>query len=128
MLNKYFWQFLFKYCCLTDLLYVAKNEKKSLAIIEFFSQNLNVSLRKVVLDQDFSLRLASKVMRLKKWHPYKIAWHQELLEDDFESSVEFSDVMMNKINDEPHILNNLAFSDDATFQLTVSVNRHNFIY
>lgn len=39
--------------------------------------------------------------------------------------VEFLDIMMNKIDDDPLLLRNTVFSDEATFELTGNVKRHN---
>lgn len=53
---------------------------------------------------------------------------QELSEDDFDRRVEFCEIMMQMINDDPLLLNNIIFSDEATFQLNGQVNRQNSRY
>jgi len=39
--------------------------------------------------------------------------------------VQFYDLIMEMINDDPLFLDNIIFSDEATFELTENVNRHN---
>ncbi|EFN86942.1 hypothetical protein EAI_01624, partial [Harpegnathos saltator] len=50
---------------------------------------------------------------------------QELSEDDFDRRIEFCDLMMEIIVDDPLLHNNIVFCDEATFELTGNVNRHN---
>ncbi|EFN80152.1 hypothetical protein EAI_03168, partial [Harpegnathos saltator] len=66
--------------------------------------------------------------KLNKLHPYKIRLVQELSEDDFDRRVEFCEVMMQMIIDDPLFLNNFSFSDEAIFELNGQVNRHNSKY
>lgn len=106
----------------------ATNDEKSLSILQSFVEDPNVSLRRVALAQDVSLGSASKIMKMNKWHPYKIHLYQELFEDDFDRRVEFYEIMINMIDDDPLLLNNIVFSDEATFELTGNVNRHNCRY
>ncbi|EFN89567.1 hypothetical protein EAI_05934, partial [Harpegnathos saltator] len=53
---------------------------------------------------------------------------QELSEDDFDRRIEFCDLMMEMIVDDPLLLNNIVFSDEATFELTGNGNRYNCRY
>jgi len=67
-------------------------------------------------------------LKLNKWHPYKFHLCQELSEDDFDRRIEFFDLMIEMIVDDALLLNNIVFSDEATFELTRNVNRHNCRY
>jgi len=53
---------------------------------------------------------------------------QELSEDDFDRRVQFCDLIMEMINNDPLFLDNIVFSDEVTFELTGNVNRHNYRY
>ncbi|EFN85686.1 hypothetical protein EAI_09677, partial [Harpegnathos saltator] len=66
-----------------------------------------------------------KILKMNKFHPYKIHLVQELNEDDFDRRIEFCDLMMEKIAEDPNYLSNVLFSNEATFQLNGHVNRHN---
>jgi len=50
------------------------------------------------------------------------------LSENFDRRVQFCDYIMEIINDEPLFLDNIVFSDEATFELTENVNRHNCRY
>jgi len=43
---------------------------------------------------------------------------QELSEDDFDRCVQFCDLIMEMINNDPLFLDNIIFSDETTFELT----------
>ncbi|EFN89279.1 hypothetical protein EAI_01709, partial [Harpegnathos saltator] len=70
----------------------------------------------------------SKILKLNKWHPYKLHLVQKLFEDDFDRRIEFCDLMMEMIVDDPLLLNNIVFSDETTLELTENINRHNCSY
>ena len=49
-------------------------------------------------------------------------------EDDPDRRVEFCEQMMNLLITDPVLLDNIVFSDEATFQLNGNVNRQNCRY
>lgn len=106
----------------------ATNEEQSLATLQSFVEDPSISLRRVSEEQGISRGSVAKIMKLNKWHPYKIHLHQELSEDDFDRRVEFCEIMMQMIDDDPLLLNNIVFSDEATFELHGNVNRQNCRY
>jgi len=63
-----------------------------------------------------------------KWHSYKLHLFQELSEDDFDRFVQFCDLIMEMLNNDPLFLDDIVFSDEATFELTGNINRHNCRY
>lgn len=69
-----------------------------------------------------------RVLKNAKFHPFKINLVQELVVDDFDRRVEFCDIMMQKIDENPEFINRIVFSDEATFVLDGTVNRHNSQY
>jgi len=52
----------------------------------------------------------------------------ELNEDDFDRRVEFCENMMARIDNNPNFHFNIVFSDESTFQLDGTLNRHNCRY
>lgn len=50
---------------------------------------------------------------------------QELFEDDFDKRLEFCDTIMTRFDGNNQFFNWICFSDEATFELNGSVNRHN---
>ncbi|KAJ4434512.1 hypothetical protein ANN_23074 [Periplaneta americana] len=53
---------------------------------------------------------------------------QQLSEDDPDRRMQFCELMMERINNNPTFLRQIIFSDEATFCLTGFVNRHNCRY
>ena len=53
---------------------------------------------------------------------------QELSDDDFDRRAEFCEHMMEQINGYTDFVNNIIFTDEATFCLNGRVNRHNCRY
>ncbi|EZA55215.1 hypothetical protein X777_05219 [Ooceraea biroi] len=64
-------------------------------------------------------------LKFINFHPYKIHLVQKLNEDDFDRRNEFCDIMMTRIDQLPNFLFNIAFSDEASFEINGNVNRHN---
>jgi len=62
-----------------------------------------------------------------KWHSYKLYLVQELSKNDFDRRMQFYNLIMKMIND-PLLFDNIVFSDEATFELTGNVNKHNCRY
>lgn len=104
------------------------NEEKSLEIMQHFVEEPNQSLRKVSSQSDVGFVSVRNVLISNKFHPYKITLVQELFEDDFDRRIEFCEVMMEKWERNQNFFNNIIFSDESTFMLNGTVNRHNCRY
>ena len=52
----------------------------------------------------------------------------ELKEDDYDRRVEFCEIFLSLLNEEPGLINLIIWSDAATFKLNGHVNRHNSVY
>lgn len=59
---------------------------------------------------------------------FKVQIPQELSEDDFDRRVEFCNIRMQHSDDDANFIYNIVFSDELTFMLNGSVNRHNCSY
>lgn len=106
----------------------ATNNDKALDVLQSFVESPHISINRVAQEHEIGHASVSKILKLNKWHPYKLHLVQELSEDDFDRRIEFCDLMMEMIVDDPLLLNNIVFSDEATFELTGNVNRHNCRY
>ncbi|EFN73065.1 hypothetical protein EAG_00196, partial [Camponotus floridanus] len=69
-----------------------------------------------------------RILKHHKFHPYKIKLLQELNEDDFDRRLQFCEVMSERITNNPNFLFNICFSDECSFFLNGTVNRHNCRY
>ena len=60
--------------------------------------------------------------------PYRPRLIHGLLEDDPDRRLQFSKIMLYKIEENPRILDNIVWSDKASFKLFGHINRHNCVY
>lgn len=104
------------------------NEAAQIEVLGHFAMNPTNSLRQVSALTRISYGAVQKVMKLNKFHPYKIQIHHELTEDDFDRRIEFCEIMTAMINMNPNALKNICFSDECTFYLSGFVNKHNCRY
>ena len=100
-------------------------EQKKMEVAQALVQNSHLSLRRVALNQEISKNSVHRILKSIKFHPYKMHLVQELNEDDPDRRNEFCDLMIDRIDRDPTLLFNIAFSDESTFTLNGEVNRHN---
>jgi len=67
-------------------------------------------------------------LRTFKFHPYHINLTQQLGEEDFQRRVRFCNWARGQIQRNPAFVENLLFSNKATFNNRGQVNRHNCHY
>lgn len=101
---------------------------KALDILLSIEENPHLATRTVALDHGTSHMSVQRILNRKKFHPFKVTLVQEFLEDDFDRRLEFCDRMMEFCNNFPNIINTIVFSDEATFSLNGTINRHNCRY
>jgi len=106
----------------------ATTEEKSLDVLQSFVENPHETLRSVALQHEIDPKSVHKILKVNKFHPYKIKLVQELNDDDPDRRVEFCETMMEMISQNPRFLENTVFSDEASFELNGNVNRHNCRY
>lgn len=106
----------------------ATTEDQQFEVAQAFIENPRLSIRKAADELEISRNSLHRNLKILKFHPYKMHLHQELSEDDFDHRVEFCDIIMNRVDQDPRFLHKIVFSDEANFQLTGEVNRHNFRY
>lgn len=103
-------------------------EDKALDVLLTVTEQPHISTRQLMLDHEISQRSVLRILHKNKFHPYKVKLVQELSEDDFDRRVQFCEEIMDMCNNNPHFLNCIVFSDEATFSLNGAVNRHNCRY
>jgi len=60
--------------------------------------------------------------------PYKPKLLQALNEDDPDRRLEFCEWILDSTEEDPTLLYRILWTDEATFQTNVRVNRHNYVY
>lgn len=103
-------------------------EDKQIEVAQGFVEDPHLSLRRAGDQFDVSHETVRRVLKSINFQPYKIHLVQELNEDDPDRRIEFCETMMDRIDEDPPFLYNIAFSDEATFTLSGEVNRHNCRY
>lgn len=107
----------------------ATNAENQLNVALSIQENPHNSIRKIQQEHGLSYGTTQRILkRHLKFHPYKVKLVHKLNEDDPDRRLQFSEIMMNRINADPQLLNRIIFSDEATFFLNGSVNRHNMSY
>ncbi|XP_018375240.1 PREDICTED: uncharacterized protein LOC108769006 [Trachymyrmex cornetzi] len=104
------------------------NFDNSLNVLLSFIDDPHSSTRKVSQEHEISTMSVHKILKKNGFHPYKVNLVHELNEDDFDRRVEFCEYMMSRIDDDHNFLSRIVFSDEATFQLNGTLNRHNCRY
>lgn len=104
------------------------NEEHQFEVALSFVENPRLSTRNGAQQLGMSQRSVVRNLKHVKFHPYKIHLHQELNEDDFDRRVQFCEIMMDRIDQDPNFLHLITFTDESTFKLNGEVNRHNFRY
>jgi len=86
------------------------------------------TLHKAAQEHGISMKSVHRILKKNKFHPFKVTLVHELNEDDFDRRVEFCEDMMARIDNNPNFHFNIVFSDEATFELNGTLNRHNCRY
>jgi hypothetical protein len=79
----------------------------------------------VGVSQSTVWRILRKDLKLK---PYHIKLVHKLNEDDFDRRVEFSEILLDRHSSDDSILDRIIWTDEATFSLSNTINRHNCVY
>lgn len=100
------------------------NEKEA-EILGAFGDDPMTSQRKVAIQCATSLSTVNRVLKKENMRPWKLTTVQELKDTDLEKRLNFCNFVNE--HDEDWI-NNIVFSDEATFHLNGRVNLHNCYY
>lgn len=104
-------------------------EDKQLDVALSITEDPHTSIRKLQQQHNVSYGSMQNILTKKlKFHPFKVRLVHQMNEDDPDRRLEFSEVMMTRINADANLLKRIVFSDEATFFLNGSVNRHNMSY
>ncbi|XP_018358516.1 PREDICTED: uncharacterized protein LOC108758200 [Trachymyrmex cornetzi] len=106
----------------------ATNDDKAIDVLQTVSDNPSTSVSRAAQENGISATSVRRILRRHHYHPYKMHLVQQLSEDDYDRRVEFCDKMMIKFDDNNQFFNWICFSDEATFELSGSVNRQNMRY
>lgn len=103
-------------------------DDKKLNVLLEVEDNPHTSTRQIALNHDIDHSSVVKLLSKEKFHPYKPQLIHELNEDDPDRRLQFCEEFQLRCDENPNFLNNIIFSDEATFCLNGTVNRHNSRY
>ena len=106
----------------------ATNEANQELVLAEVAVDPHTSIRKISQNTGISQTSVGRILKLHKFHPYRIQILQKLNEDDPDRRIEFCEEMMNRANADENFISSICFSDEATFFLNGEVNRHNMRY
>ncbi|KAJ8909600.1 hypothetical protein NQ315_003710 [Exocentrus adspersus] len=89
------------------------SEEHQMEVAQSFVENPHLNLRKTSQE----LQINRVILKIIKFHPYKIHLHHEINEDDPDRRLEFCENMMERIAQNHNYSSFIVFSDESTFQL-----------
>lgn len=104
------------------------NDETKLNVLLAVQENAHSSTREIGLNNNVHHSTVVKLLKKEKYYPYKVHLLHELNETDADHRLQFCEEIMFRCGENPNFLNNIVFSDEATFCLNGSVNRHNCRY
>jgi len=102
-------------------------EENELNVLLTLQENPHVSVRAIEKQLNLSKASVQRIIKKNRYHAYHISLHQALLEQDNIKRVEFC-MHMQELLVDPENLNNILFTDEATFDNLGVVNKHNMHY
>lgn len=91
-------------------------------------EDSHTSIRKAAQYHEISRGSVHNILKANKMKPYRIHLLQQLSEDDFDRRLQFCEDVMQRIDNNNQFCSNILFSDEASFELYGTVNRHNCRY
>lgn len=104
------------------------DDPMSIAVLGMVVINPHLSQRQISHELNISKSKVQQILKKNHWHPYHISLHQELSDADKVQRVAFCRWAQTQIADDPTFFERVMFSDEATFQNTGELNRHNCHY
>ena len=68
-------------------------------------------MQQLVLTHSVSRKSIQTILKMENFHPHKIHLVQELNEGDFDRRVEFTEIIMNRIEQDGNFITGILFSD-----------------
>lgn len=97
-------------------------------VAEAYAHSPKKSTRRASSELSISRTSLQRMMSSLGLKPYRPRLIHGLLEDDPDRRLEFCDIFLNEINENPEILDRILWTDEANFKLSGHVNRHNCVY
>lgn len=86
------------------------------------------STRRLSKELEISRTTIQRILHKEHFRTYIPRLVQKLTEDDYQQRLNFCEIMLDKYETNVNIFNNIIWTDEATFNLSGHVNRHNSSY
>lgn len=106
----------------------ATNEDMATDVLVTVMEEPHSTTRNLGTEFNISTYSVRNILKSNSYHPFKVHLVHELSGDDFDRRIEYCDTMMQKLDTDPNFVNNIVFSDEASFLLNGNLNRHNCRY
>lgn len=103
----------------------ASNEMTEIGVLAMIAHNPHVASRQIERASGISQRSVLRILHRHKFHPYHVSLHQGLHGMDFINRVHFCEWVVRQIENDGLFLDNVLFTDEATFTNHGNVNLHN---
>lgn len=107
---------------------INRNDPRVLVVLAMVNLDPHISTRQIQEQSGIPRETARRILKVHRFHPYHITLHQELMPRDFERRLEFCHWARESLQNDPNFFRYVMFSDEATFQNTGELNRHNCHY
>lgn len=97
-------------------------------VLEAFARSPEKSVRRGADELGLSKSTVHRILSENKLKPYKIQILQALNDEDIDRRMEFSEQMLNRMNEDEDLLDRVMFTDEAIFTLNGGVNKQNVRY
>lgn len=97
-------------------------------VMASINANPTSSTRRLSEELDISQTSVCRILKKNQFHPFKPEYSQFLCDGDSDRRLQFCEAMREKFREDPAFLRKITFSDECTFHLNGSVNKHNVHY
>lgn len=106
----------------------ARTEERRNLLENLVEQNHRTSTKMLSVQLGISKSSIFRMLKHEKYHCYHFQNHQELRFGDSEKRITFCETLLDMMNNDENLINNVLFTDEATFVLSGEVNSQNVRY
>ena len=106
----------------------ARSTENTEEVVRHFTERPRQSTRRAGLELNISHQSIIRILHNEGFHPYRMRRRQALNEADHEMRVLFAMDILEMLDEDPQMLNNIIFSDEAHFSLHGHTNTWNSRY
>ena len=105
----------------------ARTDENRDMVLEQLNTNIPLSTRRMSLVTDISRTSLQRILHDLNAKPYIPRLIHQLSEDDFDRRIETCETLLQRFDEDPSLIHRILWSDESTFTLAGTVNRHNCV-